>query len=232
MTQSNADRTVFYGFGAWVGRLHSLTRCAWWPADPNEPSIAFDPGKLIESDLDRNPAAYRAGRIPLDEIEVDDKPSDGGNTKLGPTWPTGSTINSIYLEANRWAALPAPVRPSRTPPGKECHDYELTTVVYWRGRLAPRRFWGVHAEILQVKGTVALTTVWTPGQSLVSSRRPDGTYWLDLSTAHPIEPGFTEIGAAPGDPKTGALFLDEQTMGNQKLDIGKTPWWLGSYSAR
>ncbi|MGN6109906.1 MAG: hypothetical protein ACTHU0_32665 [Kofleriaceae bacterium] len=163
---------------------------------------------------------------------MDDRAGDGGNTRIGPTWPTGSTINTVYLEATFWEKLPPTSRPSRTPKGGDCHDYELTTVLYWSGPLAPRRFWGFYAEITAVKGTMALVTIWPAGRSQVKGQTPEGSYWIDLDLAHPIEPGFTEIGVGPNDPKRGALFLDTGTVGNLHLTMGKHPWWLGSYFSR
>src|SRR4051812_28405019 len=98
-------RSVFYGFGGWVGTITGATACQWWPDDPNEATIQWDRAKLIEVDLDRNPAAFRTGRIGVEDIQVDDKASDGGLTRLGPTWPTGSMINSVWLESRFYDKL-------------------------------------------------------------------------------------------------------------------------------
>lgn len=212
-------RSIFHGFGAWVGRLDSRTACAWWPEDPNQ--LGFDRKQLIEVDLARNPAAYRRGAIALDQIEVDDAPGDGGLTRLGPTWPTGSTIDGVWLEAGFHGKLPRP--PPFPQPFMGCHAYELTTVLEWPTdpKGAARRFWGVHAEIKAEQGTLALCTVWAPATS--SRQAPGGSWWIDLAAqADPIANGLTAIGTGRA-PKRGALFLDAAALRGLALAGPKLP---------
>src|SRR5438067_8172176 len=85
-----SSRSVFYGFGGWVGQQLGLTLTGWWPNDPNTLNPPFDTTKLITSDLAKNCQAVRNGQIQATAIDVDDAPASGGATKLGPTWPTGS----------------------------------------------------------------------------------------------------------------------------------------------
>src|SRR5690606_23496994 len=161
--------------------------CAFWADDPN--NLKFDHGQLITVDLARNPAAYAAGTISFEELEVDDAPGDGGLTKLGPIWPTGSTINGVWLESTFYDKLSN--RPPFPQPALGCHAYELTTVVDWdvAGRRIQRRFWGCHAEISSEQGSLALCTIWTPG-TVISRQPPAGTWWLDLAAqADPIANG-------------------------------------------
>ncbi|MDQ3367510.1 MAG: hypothetical protein M3680_18980 [Myxococcota bacterium] len=206
------SRSIFYGFGAWVGQTTGATRCGWWPADPSDPSINFDQAKLIETDLANNPSAHKAGRVPVSKIEVDDRPAHGGMTKIGPTFPVGSMINSVWLEQSHYDALPAAKKPPRVPQGMACFDYELTCVEYWAGPLANRKFYGFYAEIASEQGSLALVSVWPAGRSQVPGVGPMGAWWLDLAlVAHPIEPGLTAIGVGPGSAKQGALFIEHQT---------------------
>ncbi|MBA3397956.1 MAG: hypothetical protein H0T89_35355 [Deltaproteobacteria bacterium] len=208
------SRSIFYGFGAWIGQLHGPTRCSWWPNDPNDPSINWDPQKLISSDLDANPHAIRTRGLARAQLEVDDKPGHGGLTRLGPTFPLGSLINSIWLEQSKYDVLPPVRKPPRVPPNMQCRDYELCTVLYWDDQASPlanRRFWGLHAEIVSEQGANALVSIWPPGRSQVPGQLPLGAWWLDLSVvAHPIEAGLTQIGVGPA-AKQGALFLDGAT---------------------
>ena len=216
---SPPTRSIFYGFGAWVGRLDSRTACAFWADDPN--NLGFDHGQLIEVDLARNPAAYLAGSISADQIEVDDAPSDGGLTKLGPTWPTGSTINSIWLESKFYDHLPH--KPAFPQPFMSCQDYELTTIIEWSpdGKSIARRFWGVHVEISAEQGGLALCTCWTPGTS--QRQKPAGSWWIDLTTqADPIASGLTAVGTGSA-PKRGALFLDANVFRGLALAGPKVP---------
>jgi hypothetical protein len=216
-------RSVFHGFGAWVGRLDGRTACAWWADDPN--NLSFDAHKLIEVDLARNPAAYLRGSIPIEDLQVDDAPVDGGLTKLGPTWPTGSTINSLWIEATFYNSLPH--KPQFPQPFMNCHGYELTTVVEWAPH-APgiqRRFWGVHCEITAERGPLALCTIWTPGTAL--TQKPAGSWWVDLAThADPTANGFTAVGTGSA-PKHGALFLDAPGIRSIAIAGPKSPPWQG-----
>ena len=183
----------------------------------------------IETDLDDNPAAFRAGKLKTKaDIVVDDQPHHGGLTKLGPTWPTGSTVNSLWMESNHYDALAPAIKPPRIFPGMQCRVYELTTVLYWSGDLANRRFWGFYAEIHAENGPSALVSIWAPGTSQEPGQLAAGAWWLDLSTvAHPIEAGFTEIGVGTA-PKQGALFLDASTKGSLAFSGPKIPKGLGS----
>ena len=213
------SRSIFFGFGGWVGNVLGQTACAWWPEDPV--SVNFDPTKLVTSNLAKNPQAVRNGQLTVDKIEVDDAPTHGGPTKLGPTFPTGSMINSIWIESNHWAALPGTNRPHRPPSYLLCRDYELTTVLYWTDS---RRFYGFYAEITSEQSQNALCSIWPAGKSLVPGQAPAGSWWINLQTsAHPIESGFTEIGIGPGHPKKGALFLDVPTITNLQLFTPKLP---------
>ena len=216
-------RSIFYGFGAWVGRLDGPTACAWWADDPN--NLGFDQGKLIAVDLARNPAAYLKGAISMSNIQVDDAPSDGGLTKLGPTWPTGSTINGLWVESTFYDDLDH--KPQFPQPFMNCHGYELTTVVYWSpdSRAIQRRFWGAHCEISAEQGTLALCTIWMPGTAL--TQKPAGSWWIDLATqADPLSNGFTAVGTGSA-PKHGALFLDSSGMRSIAIAGPKIPPYQG-----
>jgi hypothetical protein len=195
-----------------VGQIHGTTRCSWWPADPADPGINFDPAKQIPIDLANNPHAHRTGGLPLPQIECDDRPANGGMTKIGPTFPLGSMINSLWLEQSRYDALPAVKKPQRVPQGMACFDYELCCVQYWAGPLMNRKFYGFYAELASVQGTKALVSVWPAGRSQIPGQGPMGAWWLDLSLdCHPIEPGFTQVGVGAGQAQKGALFIDHQT---------------------
>jgi len=221
---ATGNRSVFYGMGAWVGHQTSVTGCRWWPNDPGAIAPPFDPQRLITTDLSKSPQAVRDGRIQIANIEVDDPPLYGGGTKIGPTWPTGSTWNSIWIESSKYNALSAIAKPHRINYGMQCREYELTTVLYWDGPLKDRRFWGFRSAITSEQGGQALVSIWPPGRSGIPGQLPVGTWWLDLSAvAHPIEPGFTEVGVGLGVPKNGALFLDSRTVTNLQIQDPKIP---------
>lgn len=206
------SRTVTYGFGAWIGNLAGVTTCSWWPQDPATLTPPFDPSKAITVNLAKNPRAVRVSGMPVADIEVDDDPSNGGGTTIGPTFPGGKLIGGCWLSEDFYNRLPAGKKPARIPPHMNCHAYELTSVTYWSGPFTNRRFWGFYAEITGSHPPLALCSIWAPGKSLDPGQQPLGSWWIDLSTqAHPIAPGLTEIGLNPGDPQKGALFLDAPT---------------------
>ena len=223
-------RSVFYGFGAFVGSITGPTTCGWWDDDPAV--LGWDPAKQYHVDLGKNPEAARRGLIRIDEIQADDYAgySHGGLTQIGPMWPGGKLSGACYVESNHWNNYGAR-KPKRVAAGVQAHQYEFSTVLYWDGDLAGRRFIGLHAEIRQPppKGsTRAVVAVWAPGTSQVPGKAPHGTFVIDFATdVHPIEPDFTEIGINAGDPQTGALFLSSNTFGAMSAPGSKTPRWLG-----
>jgi len=219
-----ASRTITYGFGSWVGTQTGLTTCGWWPQDPNTLNPPFDSTKLISSDLSKNLQAVRNGQITVGQIQVDDAPANGGETKIGPTFPNGSLINGGWMEKTKYDALPAGIKPPRIPADMQCRDYELASVWYWSGALANRRFWGFYAEIAQEQGTSALTSIWPAGKSLEAGQGAAVSLWLNLANvAHPIEAGFTQIGVGLQNAKQGALFIDAPTRLNLGLSGPKLP---------
>jgi len=221
---STGTRSVFYGLGAWVGQQTSLTGTRWWARDPSALAVPFDPNQLITSDLSKNPHAVRSGQIQFGAVEVDDPPTYGGATKIGPSWPTGSTWNSCWIESTRYTNIPVGSRPPRVGYGMQCRAYELTSVVYWSGPLINRRFWGFYAEITSEQSANALCSIWPAGKSQIPGQAPAGSWWLNLSqVAHPIEANFTQIGVGLQAPKQGALFLDAVTVRNLHLPDPKLP---------
>ncbi|HWU85647.1 MAG TPA: hypothetical protein VN253_00120 [Kofleriaceae bacterium] len=209
-----------------MGRLDARTACSWWADDPN--NLGFDQDRLITVDLAKNPAAYLAGSISIADLQVDDAPCDGGLTKLGPTWPTGSTINGLWLESTFYDNLKN--RPEFPQRFMSCYPYELTTAIYWApaSKGITQRFWGYHAEISSERGTLALCTIWTPGTAM--TQKPAGSWWLDLATqADSIQNGLTTVGVG-AVPKQGALFLDAVAARGLGLAGPKLPPWAGGQS--
>lgn len=227
MERADVTRSIFYGSGAWVGVQTGLTTCSFWPNDPTDPSVGWQQSLLIPIDLSKNPQAVRDKSIAIGDILCDDKPANGGLTKIGPLWPIGSTINGVWIEKAYWDSL-GTKQPARVPKYMDCRDYELTTVLYWDGALAGRRFWGFHAEITAESGTTATVSIYPAGKSTATNVQPAGSWPLDLAmVAHPIEPGFTQVGVG-ANPKSGALFLDAPTVSALALSGPKIPRSLGA----
>lgn len=214
------SRTVFYGFGGFVGCLTGETTCEWWPDEPA--TLKWSRSPLIPVDLARNPSAMRAGRLKsIADIDVDDHRIDGGRTTIGPRWPSGSTIGQVWLSETYYASLGN--RPPRLPAGLagDAYEYELTSILYWDGPLAGRRFDGFHARILDSSGPLARVEIWNGGTGRAHGPSA-GVWWLDLpSVAHPVDPIATQIDIR--GPLEGALFLDLRTARSITLRDVKLP---------
>jgi hypothetical protein len=207
-------RSVFLGTGAYLGRIDSETRCAFWAAEPVD--HGFDPMLLIDVDLACTPSAAAAKEISWDEVQVEDCYSGPNGavagTTLGPRWPEMQLAAAVYLEQGFVDSLPVALRPPCPPAGMTGYPYECMTTVYWPDTDDPRagnRYAGHHAEILDEQGTLARVAVYPPGRSQAPNVRPL-TMWIDLaSPEHCDDAGpdsLTTIGVGHG-PKAGALFL-------------------------
>ena len=224
------SRVVFYGFPSWIGSYTGSTTVAWWPVDPSTLVPAYDTSKQISNNLAMNPAAYNSSTIAFSSISVDDAPTTGGHTTIGPTFPGGTMTAGIFIESGFYSGLASPVKPPRVANGTPAHDYELTTVQYFGGVQSNRRFYGFYVEIQATAGASALCKIWNAGTG-TSGGSGAGTYWFNLSTqAMAIEHGFTAVGVGASDPRTGALFLDSAAVAGVTLSYPKLPTSLGAGS--
>lgn len=215
-------RTVFFGFGAFVGAIKGPTQIEWWADDPAMSGFAAT--ALIPVDLARNPSAARAGTIAVGAIEVDDHRVDGGLTTVGPRFPLGATVGALWLSQSYYVSLGGR-QPPRHPAAAagDAYDHELTAVQCW-GELGDRKFLGFHAKIVSTNGGLALVEIWHGGTGKRGGP-PAGRWWLDLAAvALPFDaadPAATQI--ALRGPAEGALFLDATTTGQIHLLGPKRP---------
>ena len=225
-------KSVFYGFGAWVGSYTGPTSCEWWPQDPSTLNPPYDTNKLIRTNLAKNVNAVISGGLPIGQLQVDNPPVSGGQTKIGATFPNGSMLNSCWLEKNVYDALGA-AKPQRVGYGMQCYDYELTTVYYWNGINANRRFWGFYVQIDSENGDNALLSIWPAGRSQVPNVRPLGSWWLDIPTiADDPANGFSSVWIGAGKPKQGALYIDSVTTASLGVGGPKLPPFQGLEAPR
>ncbi len=206
-------RSVFISVAAYLGRIRTETRCAFWTDEP--PDHEFDESRLIEIDLARNPQNAASGEIAWEEVQVDDCiAGPGGNllgTTLGSQWPELQLTGIVGLEQRFWASLPDAIRPANPPAGAHGRDYELMTAVYWPDQNDPRsgnRYAGHHAKILEERGGLARVAVFPPTASLRPTAEP-AKMWIDLANPDQCDAGrdsLTRIGVGDA-PKEGALFL-------------------------
>jgi hypothetical protein len=206
-------RCVFFGVGAFLGRVDGETRCAFWAEEPVD--HGFDPRRLIDIDLARTPSAAVAKEVAWEDVQVDDCYTGPNGavtgTTLGPRWPEISLEGAVYLERGFVESLPAVLRPPCPPTGMSGQPYEYMTAVYWPNLDDPRagrRYAGHCAEIVEERGSLAYVAVYPPGTSEQPNARPV-TMWIDLTSPEQCDAGpdsLTTIGAGHA-PKRGALFL-------------------------
>jgi hypothetical protein len=215
------SRVTFYGFGAFVGSIRSLTECAWWDDDPVA-VYNFSQAALVPVDLAMNLGAARAGKIPWADIQVDDHRQAGGLTTIGPMFPTGAMIGAAWLTETYWQKLPnkPPRQPASAP--NDAYDYELTSYQYYGGEEGDRRFYGFHANVKAPNGSLHEVEIWDAGTGKIRGRAAAGTWWLDLKQVA-LDGGKLQLGAGP-------LFLDSGTAKTLMLSGPKRPlaWGAGT----
>lgn len=209
-------RTVFYGFGAFVGNLRGVTECDFWPGDPN--GLGWAATALIPVDLSKNPQAAAAGHIKIDDIQVDDHRSDGGLTTIGPRFPGGAPIGAVWLSEAHYKA-----NSHKLPRDPNCHDYETTSILYWSNGSPAKRYFGFHAKIDAANNKLARVAIWSGGTHR-SGHNPAGTWWVDLADPDIVDP-MTQI--STGGQQEGALFLDAATSRSLTLAWTKQPPGFG-----
>ncbi len=195
-------KTIFVGFGAYVGRIINRTTCEVWTDDPTENDFAAD--SLIRVDLGKNVNAAMSGAIDWSEVEVEDHVNSGGMTSIGPVWPEGESIGALYLAEPLLERLP--VRPRL--PEMDGAPYELQSVVYHAGTTDPRagrRYRGFHAKVLQRRATRALVHIYQAGSS--RSMPPITRQWLDLGSVEVCDVGPSSLSAIVSADE-GAVFLE------------------------
>lgn len=209
-------RTVFHLFGAYVGRLEGITRVGWWNGDPT--ASGFAASSLMTCDLSKTPSAARQGTITPQDIQCDDYRSEGGLNGIGPRFPGGQMIGSMWATETYLATVGSPAFATAG-----TYDYELTMTMYWNGELGDRTFNGFHARIVGApQGPLSLVEIWSGGTAQ-SGAAPAGRWWLDIAAVS--DPNYTTI--SPASP-TGALFLDRQTARQLPLAWPKKPPSLGT----
>lgn len=195
---------VFTGVPAFVGAIKGPTTVGFF-LDQNE----FDPAKLIEVDLAKNPLQVAEAAWATD---VDcDQQTTGGRTTIGPRFHGGNQVGSVYL-ADRLVTKYAALLASWPPPPDERYQYQA---VLRAGTAGPVRYHGFKAKVVSpAKGTLAHlafirvgTTAPTPGSAAAR--------WIDLADPDVCDAaanGFTTV--VPSSPvgTVGAVFLSSDLV--------------------
>jgi hypothetical protein len=155
--------------------------------------------------------------MPIEQIQCDDYRSQGGLNGIGPRFPGGQVIGSMWATESYLATVGSP---SASTAG--AFDYELMMTMYWQGELGDRTFNGFHARIASPpQGPLTLVEIWNGGTAQ-SGGAPAGRWWLDIAAVS--DPNYTTI--SPASP-TGALFLDRATTQQLPLFYTKKPPGMG-----
>src|SRR5690349_13848586 len=157
-------RDLYIGTGAYLGRVDSATKCAFWPTDPLGLPAQFDPAELAAVDLGMTAEAAAAGTIGWDKVET-----ESGKMTFGPTWPPGKNVGRVYVREDHALKIPNP------PVGSSGESYEFMLVIYRTNTGDPRaglRYQGVKVEIIG-PGLGGATDLWLygPGQSKTNQRK-------------------------------------------------------------
>ena len=197
-------KIVFHAFSAFVGSVSGRTTCAFWSDDPASPAINWDLKKLKTVDLAKTPSAARASGN-WGDVQVDDYLMNGGLTTIGPLFPGGQMIGSVWLTEDYMKKIG--LSPADKP--GHAHDHELRAVLYnGHPKFGDRRFQGFHAKAAAVPpamaGTQKVTRVqiWNAGTGKGGGHA--GHWWLDLDDISDTDE--SDVGAKGA--AEGSLYLD------------------------
>jgi len=222
---SDDTRLVFYGVGAYVGRIDGETRCAFWPIDPH--GCDFDPERLIAVDLSLCPARAFDGKIGWDQVIVDDP----GVTTIGPMWPKADIkpsryVGAVYLEERFLQSLrqkhDLPVPPERS----DAWLGEYQTIVYRDGKRKGHRYRGCRVRIEEggPRGK-AKVKIFQPGGG--QGGNPLGPFDLDLDSLvvdpTPVSGAAPFVFAATARTAADGLYVSQAFLDANKLDGPKLP---------
>jgi hypothetical protein len=199
-------KTMFYGVGAWVGKVLGEKQVAFWPLPPEEYVPPFDPKKLLEVDLAKAPAHAKTA-TDWAALQADDHVNLHGSTTLGPFFPDGTSVGAVYMPETYLRKLK--LWPWKQPALFNAQDYEFHTVIYREDDGSFRRFRGTYARVIQIKGNLAEVLLYGPGTSGDPTPKILPPQWFDLNDGALFDPpanGLTEL-SIPANKREGALFI-------------------------
>jgi hypothetical protein len=206
-----ASQLVLTGVPAFVGAVLGPTRVRFF-IDENE----FDPTKMIEVDLAKNPQAVQPGNWGTD-VDCDHQ-TTGGLTTIGPRFHAGSRVGAVYL-AQR--LVTQAVLASWPPQPDEIYQYQA---IVRDNNGVNSRFHGFKAKVVsQSVGTLARLAFIRPG-----TQGPGNgpALWIDLADSDLCDPkanGFTTIEPSSPVGTVGAVFLSSKVTPFDVPDHPKVP---------
>jgi hypothetical protein len=207
---------VLLGVPAFVGEVKGPTQVRFF-IDEND----FDPNRMIEVDLAKNPQAVGAAAW-AQGVDCDHQVT-GGRTTIGPRFHPGAHVGAVYL-AERLVTQYANVLANWPPAPDARYQYQL---VLRTGNGQPVRYHGFKAQVM----SAAVGTLIQVAFIRVGTAAPSGPpAWIDLADPGMCDPqanGFTTI--VPGSPvgTVGALFLSTRIIALDEPQYPKVPRNLG-----
>lgn len=203
---------VLTGMPAFVGAVRGPTKVGFF-IDENE----FDPKKLIDVDLDKNPATVAPASWATG-VDVDYQ-TTGGWTTIGPSFNGGAYVGGVYL-AQRLVTQYASVLANWPPLGDVIYQHQA---VLRDDNGTVMRYHGFKVRVMSPgAGTLAHLGFIPAGASAPTG----GVYWIDLADASMCDPqanGFTTITPTSPQGTEGALFLTSAGMTTLAKPYGKYP---------
>jgi hypothetical protein len=186
------------GVPAFVGSVVGQTKVRF-SIDEND----FDPNRLIEIDLAKNPQKVQPAAWAQD-VDCDHQTA-GGLTTIGPTFHAGPHCGAVYLSdrlVTQHAALLA-----NWPPAPDARFQYQLLLRNNNGQTA--RYHGFKAQVVNPVGSLARVAFFRTGAAAPFAV-PE---WIDLSDPDVCDAasnGFTTITAASPIGTIGAVFLNSR----------------------
>lgn len=212
-------QVVLTGVPAFIGAVKGPTTLQFF-IDEND----FDPARLIEVDLAKNPMAV-GGPAWAQGVDVDHQ-LPGGWTTIGPKLHSGTHVGAVYL-SERLVQQYANVLANWPPPPDDLYQYKA---VVRTGTGGMSRYHGFKVKVLSpAVGSLVHVAFVRVG----TAAPPPGTAearWIDLAdpdVSDPAANGFTAITPASPVGTTGALFLSDRVVAADGPMYPKYPRALG-----
>jgi hypothetical protein len=205
MTGDSTTKHVFHAFNGYVAQVTGRTSCLFWTDDPSDKAIDWDIKLAYPVDLAMNASAARLGRIPWDQVQVDDHSINGGLTSIGPLFPGGTVIGGVWLHEQYMNKIG--LATSSKP--QHAHDHELRCIVYCGDKkFGDRRFQGFHARVVGAPakaGTQQMRRlqVWDAGHA--KAKGDAAMWWVDMEDA--ADTNESTVGSQSAAME-GSLYLD------------------------
>lgn len=203
------------GVPAFVGQVLAAKSLKFFAADN-----IFDPTKMIDVDLAKNPKLIAPANWGTDVV-IDQHESEGGFTTIGPFFNGGRHIGGAYLSQSVYAA-----NSSKLAGWPETYDalYQFQAVLRENNGVITR-YHGFKVRVIGAGVQTLAHLAFIPSGS-VDPVPGSPVHWVDLADATICDPranGYTTIDASSPVGTEGALFLTTKGMTTYLVGAPKVP---------